>query len=237
MADPGGGAQHHRQFVFLGYFIPLAHHLLGFPGAAGVQHRHLGEHGEKAGILLRLGAVGPGVVGGDDQEAALDPQIGGAQKGVRGHVEAHLLHGDRSAAAAVAVGQGRFKSHLFVHRPLGVEGGAGLLGKGHHGLQDLRGRGAGVGGGQGAAALDEPPAQGLVAHEEALGVAVSRSFYFHNCYLWIGCGLDVDWENTLREQIFPPFYKGGSGGIMVTSHKSFLILPRYSQILPWQKIS
>ncbi len=82
------------------------------------------------------------------------------------------------AATAVAVGQGRFKSHLFVHRPLGVQGDAGLFGKGHHGFQDLGGRGAGVRGGQGAAALDEPPAQGLVAHEEALGVAVSKKLLF-----------------------------------------------------------
>ena len=132
VAHPGGGPHHDRQLKALREFQGLGHHVLGLPGAGRVQHRHLGEHGEEAAVLLGLGAVGAGVVGGDHHQAAFDPQVGGAHKGVRGDVEPHLLHGDRRAPAAHGVGQGHFKGHLLVHRPLGVELGPGLFGEGDH---------------------------------------------------------------------------------------------------------
>jgi len=86
--------------------------------------------GEKAAVLLRLGAVRAGIVGGNQDEAARHAQIGRPRKGIGRHVEAHLLHGDGRSAAGHAVGQRRLAGHLFIDRPFRMDRCAGLPGEG-----------------------------------------------------------------------------------------------------------
>ncbi len=176
VTDPGGGPEQHRQFEFFRELVSRDHQFFGLAGTGRIQDRDFAEHGEKPAVLFGLGAVRSGVIGDDDQKAAFNSEIGGAQKGIGGDIQSHLLHGDSGALAGIAVPQGDFVGHLFVEGPFGVELDAGFPGKSHHGTKNFGGGGAGVGSGQGAAGLDEAPGNGFVAHED--GGGAGRGFRF-----------------------------------------------------------
>ncbi len=168
VADPGGRPDHDRDLEFLGDPEPFGDQVFRFLRSGGVQDRDLGHQGHEAAVLLGLGAVGPRVVCGNDQEPALDPGVSRAHERVAGHVQPHLFHADRGAAAGVADGQSRFEGHLFIDRPLGQ--GRALLRPGH--LQErgknFRGRGAGVGSGEDASAFQKPAGNGLISQKNFL---------------------------------------------------------------------
>ena len=160
--------EHHRDLVRLRQLEGQPDHFLGLARAGRIQDRDLGEHGEEPAVLLGLRAVGARVIGRDEQQPTLDAQIGRPHEGVRGHIQPHLLHGNRGALAGVAGGEGDLVGDLLVHRPLDVHAVRGLSRIRRHGFQDLRGRGPGVRGGDGAPALHDPAPDGLVSHQHAM---------------------------------------------------------------------
>ncbi len=180
MADPGGGPDHHRNPEGLGQFIGQPRHFQGLGGGGRVEHRDLGHHGHEAAVLFRLGGMGAGVVGADDDEAALGSHIGRAHEGVRGHVEPHLLHGDGGPEPGYGPGIGDFKGHLFVDRPLDVHLQAFRRLQGRHRGEDLRRRRAGIGGRHSASVLHQSPGQGGVAQQEFF-CNVSFQVFFQRC--------------------------------------------------------
>lgn len=70
-----------------------------FLGVGGLEHRQLSEPGPVAAVLLVLGAVLPGVVRHHDDEPPLDAGVGHGHQRVGGHVQAYMLHGDKSSSS------------------------------------------------------------------------------------------------------------------------------------------
>ena len=124
--------------------------------------------GEEAAVLLRLGAVGARIVGGDQDESPLDAQVGRTGKRVGRDVQPHLLHGHRRTPPRHGVGERRLAGDLLVDRPLRVEHSARLLREGDDRREDLRGRRPRIGGRQRAPLLDEAAADRLVSHQDPL---------------------------------------------------------------------
>ena len=168
VADAGRRPEHDRDLVSLRKRKGLGDHLPRLPGRGGVEDRRLGEVGKEAAVLLRLGAVGAGVVGGDQDEPALDAEVSRAGEWVGRDVQPHLLHRHRRTPPRHAVGERRLAGNLLVDRPLRVERSTRLLGEGDDRREDLRGRRPRVGGGQRATLLNEAAADRLVSHQDPL---------------------------------------------------------------------
>jgi hypothetical protein len=120
MADPGGQAQDHRNLPAFRDFEGGQGVVVGFLGVAGFQHGRHGGAGVVAVVLLVLAGGHARVVGGDDDQAAIDIGVGGGEQGVGGDVEAHVLHGHQGAAAGEGHAEAHFQGHLLVGRPLGA---------------------------------------------------------------------------------------------------------------------
>ncbi len=163
MVDPGGGTHEHRGAVFLGQGEGVPHHPVGLLHGGRVEHRELGVHGEGPGILLRLGGNGSGIVRHQHHHAALDADIAEAHKGVRRHVQPHLLHGHQGPHARPGRSGRRFQRRLLVHGPLHVHS-AGIPLRG--GLQNLRGRRAGIPRAESDARGQGSQRHGFIAHEK-----------------------------------------------------------------------
>ena len=113
------------------------------------------------GILLRLGGDGAGIVGHQDDQAALHADIFQAHERIGSHVQAHLLHGDQRTGACVGGAAGHFHGDLLIHGPFHVDIPAAAL---RHGLQHLGGRGAGITADQVHAGREGAERDGLIAH-------------------------------------------------------------------------
>ena len=123
VADSGGGAEQHGGMVFFGVGKRLADHVICFLHAGGVEAGELGIHGKGARILLGLRGNGAGVVGNEDDHAALDADIGEAHERIGGNIQTDLLHGDHCACTAVGSAGAELQRGFFVDGPFGVKAG------------------------------------------------------------------------------------------------------------------
>jgi hypothetical protein len=122
----------------------------------------LGEVGVKTAVLLVLRAVHAGVIGRDDDQAAIGAGQGRAHKRVGGDVEANVLHRDQSAFPGKRDAQGFFKSDLLVDRPGGDESlgfGRGL----DQVFHDLGGGSPGIGVAGAQTGMDGAQGDGFIA--------------------------------------------------------------------------
>ncbi len=158
VGDAGGDAQHDRGVEPLAHLQRHPHQILGLLAVCGLQAGDAGELGVAAVVLLVLGGVHGGVVGGDDDQPCLQAGHRGVEKGVGGHVEAHVLHHCHGPAAGVGRADGHVQGHLLVGAPLAVHVGvAGQL------LEDLRAGGARIGRRHLHTGLPGPSGDGRVA--------------------------------------------------------------------------
>ncbi len=95
--DAGRRAEEHGRVEALGQLEGDLEEILGLAAVGGLDERDLGELGVVAVVLLVLGAVHAGVVGGDQDQPALDAGVGGGEEGIGGHVDAHVLHAHQGA--------------------------------------------------------------------------------------------------------------------------------------------
>ena len=137
VTDTGGGSHHDGYLIPLGEIEGLLDHLLGFTGRGGGENRHLGEMGKETAVLFCLGAVRAWIIGRDDNEAPLNTYVSGTGEGIRGHIQAHLLHGDCCPLSGIAMRQCYLESCLFIDGPLDVQGQFHLTRKGDHRGEDL----------------------------------------------------------------------------------------------------
>ena len=133
------GAEDHRLVELLAHLERDADEILGLLAVGRLQHRHLGEPGVVAVVLLVLRAEHARVVGRDDHHARVGPGVDAVHEGVRGHVHAHLLGGEHRPLPRVRRAHHAVHRHLFVDRPLAVD----LL-VARDVLEDLRAGRAGV---------------------------------------------------------------------------------------------
>ena len=119
-------------------------------------------------VLLVLGRMEAGIVGGYHHQPAGHAGVGGGEQGVRGHIQAHMLHGGQAAGPADGAADGDFQRDLLVAGPLGVDIVFIVCAQGFH---DLGAGRAGIGGGDGHASLPGASGDGLVAGE----------YRFHRC--------------------------------------------------------
>ena len=120
MGYPCGEAQHHRgveSFADLeGGFDEIA----AFFGIRRFQHRDLGKTADPTVVLFILGAVHPGIVGGDQHETAFDAGKGHGHQGIHGDVDTDMLHAGHGPAAGDGGADGDFHGDFFVGRPFGI---------------------------------------------------------------------------------------------------------------------
>ena len=117
MGDPGGQPQHHRGVKLLGKGIGQLGKVLAFLGIRRLQHGNLGANGMAAAVLLVLRGMHTRVVGHSKNHTAVDADITHGVKGVRGHVQAHVLHGAEGSGAGKARANGGLRRYLLVGRP------------------------------------------------------------------------------------------------------------------------
>ncbi len=164
VADSGGHAEQHGHVEALADVEGRLQIVLGFLGIAGLDAGHLGELGVVAVVLLVLGAVAPGVVGGNQHQSAGDAGIGDGEQGVGRHVDTDMLHGRQGTGAGHGGPDGVFHGHLLVGGPFaldsaGVQGGV---------FKDFRAGRAGIGGGVGDAGLKGSAGNRFVACHQYL---------------------------------------------------------------------
>ncbi len=139
-------------------------HLPGPLGRHRVEHRNAGSHGKEARVLFGLGAVRARIIGHNEDHPPDHARVGETHEGVEGHVEPHLFHDRRASKTGAGSGGRNLDGDLLVDRPLQVNVGSFV---GRQALEDLGGRGPGVGRRYAAAGLVEPLGHGFVAQEEA----------------------------------------------------------------------
>ena len=122
VVHPHAGTEHGDDAEPLGQVEGVEDHLLRLGGGTGVETGHLGEHGEIAAVLFRLGAVGPRIVCDHEEHAPLELEMGGAHEGIGRNVQPHLLHDGAGAGAGKGGSGGHLEGHLFVHAPLDRHG-------------------------------------------------------------------------------------------------------------------
>ena len=136
VVDPGGGAENYGRSVFVRKYESFLDHLIGFLNGGRIENGKLAVFGESPGVLLGLRGDGARVVGDEDHHGAPDTDVGKAHKRVAGHVQAHLLHGDKHPGAGIGRSGGRFQGGFLVDGPLDV----GFVAPAFcYGLQNFRG--------------------------------------------------------------------------------------------------
>ena len=91
--------------------------VLAFLGIRRLQHGNLGANGMAAAVLLILRGMHTRVVGHSKNHTAVDADITHGINGVRGHVQAHVLHGAEGSGAGKARANGGLRRYLLVGRP------------------------------------------------------------------------------------------------------------------------
>lgn len=157
-----GHAQHYRCAVLLGNVEGGHGHVVGFLAVRRFEERHFGKAREKAIVLLILRAVHARVVGGDDHQPAVAPDIGKGHQRVGGHVQPHVLHGGERARPGEGSADHHFHGHLLVDRPFAVNP---LLEFGDV-VQNFRAGRARIGRGHPASRLECPMRDRLIAGKE-----------------------------------------------------------------------
>ena len=152
----------------LGHVVGLPGHVIGLLVVGRLVTGDLGELDVVAAVLLVLRAVHAGVVGADDEEAAVGPGDGRVHEGVGGDVEADMLEGDEGPLPGERGAEGLFVCGLLVHRPDGGEG-LGLRGLPHQVFQDLGRRRPGIGIGGRQAGVDGPQGDRFVTEQDLTG--------------------------------------------------------------------
>ena len=76
MTDPGGWTDHDRYLIFLGQLKGSPDHVLGFLRAHRVENGDLRKMRKESAVLFRLRAVRSGIVGDDENQAALYAEVG-----------------------------------------------------------------------------------------------------------------------------------------------------------------
>ena len=151
----------HRSVEALGELEGGDRELPGLVAVGGLQQRDPGELGVVAVVLLVLRAVHARVVGRDDHQAGLHPDVRRGEERVGGHVQAHVLHAHQGPAAGHRGADAHFHGHLLVGRPLAVD----VLVVGQS-LEDLGAGRARIGRGQLDAGLPRSAGDRLVAGED-----------------------------------------------------------------------
>ncbi len=95
-------------------------HLVGFLAVRRFEERHFGKAREEAVILLILRAVHARVVGGDDDQPAVRPDISKGHQRVGRDVQPHVLHGGERARPGEGGADHHFHGHFLVDRPFAV---------------------------------------------------------------------------------------------------------------------
>ena len=134
----------------------------------GLKHWELGRLGIVTGVLLVLRGVHTGIVGNEDDEAAVYAGVGHGEERVGCHVETDVLHSAGSASAAEGSAEGGLESDLFVGRPFAVDL---VVFSGE--FCDLGGGSSGVGGNDRASRLVKTAGDGFVSEHK----------FFHGLYV------------------------------------------------------
>ncbi len=167
MADSRGGAHDNRRAVLLGKVVGSAHHGAALLGRCRVEHRHLRELGEAAGVLLGLRRDGARVVGHVEHGAALHAHVVQRHKRVTGNIQAHLFAGVQGARTGVGSASQQLQRRLFVGRPFNMHA-LGAPGRvfGGDGLYHLGRRSARIARAYAHARFEGSMGKGLVALQE-----------------------------------------------------------------------
>ena len=163
VVDARRRAQEDGRVVALREVERFLDHLVRFLHARRIKARHLGKRSEVARILLRLRGNRPRIIGDEHDETALDAEILEAHQGVRGDVEADLLHRHKCAGTRPGSARRHFHAGLLVRRPLYVDPAVRVV-SGNR-LEDLRRRRARIAGDDIDAGRDRPHGDGLIAHQ------------------------------------------------------------------------
>ncbi len=116
-----GAAQEHRGIELLARVECQLGEFQRFLAVGRLEHRHLGELGVVAAVLLVLRRVHPGVVGDHQHQPAAHAGVGQGEERVGGHVDADMLHGHHRAGAGEAGADSDLEGDLLVWRPGGVD--------------------------------------------------------------------------------------------------------------------
>ena len=122
VGQAGDEPHHDGQAEALGQVEGLPGHVVRLLMVGRLEAEDLGELDVEAAVLLVLRAVHAGIVGADDQEAAVGPGDGGVHERVGGDVEADVLERDEGPLSGEGGAEGLFVGDLLVHRPDGREG-------------------------------------------------------------------------------------------------------------------
>ncbi len=120
MADARGGTHDNGGAVLLGKVVGGGHHGAALLWRCRVEHRHLRERGEAAGVLLGLRGDGARVVGHVEHSAALHAHVVQRHQRVAGNVQAHLLAGVQGSRTGIGRAGKQLQCRLLVRGPFHV---------------------------------------------------------------------------------------------------------------------
>ena len=163
-----GYAQQHRRVVFFAYLEGLFREVFGFLAVGGFEHGDFRRGGVVAVVLLVLRGVHSGIVGGNDDDAALCAGVGEREQRVGGDVETDVLHRDDGAPAGEGRAGGDFEGNFFVRCPFGED-----FVVPRDGFEDLGAGRAGIGRGEDAAGLECAARDRLVSRQQLFHVGLS----------------------------------------------------------------
>ena len=162
--EPGHAAQHDGRVELLAQREGAHRVVARLLAVRRLEHRHFGEAGVVAVVLLVLAGELLGVVGGDEDQPAAHPGVGEGEQRVGGDVDADVLHGDQHPGAGPRCAGADLEGDFLVHRPL-----AARAGQRREHLEDLGARRAGVPGGEIDPRFPGPAGDRLVAGEQRAG--------------------------------------------------------------------
>ena len=169
MAHTRGRAYDDRRLVTFRKLERRLHHVEALIGRRRVEHRHLGEVAEPARILLGLRRDGTGVVGHEQNRAALHSHVVQAHQRIACHVQAHLLASEQRARSAIRCAGQQLERAFLVRGPLHMDalssaGGMQL----RHGFRHLGRRRPGIARNNAHPRLKCGMGERLVAHKQFL---------------------------------------------------------------------
>ena len=163
VVDARGGAHDDRRAVALGEFKGGRNHCRRLFRGNRVEHWQMGKLRELAGILFGLRGDGAGIVGNDQHQPALGPDINKAHQGIRGDIEPHLLHRYQRAHSGVGRANRQLQRYFLIDRPFHMHI-AGVVAD--DGFDDFGRGGAGVAAGQIDAGMQSGQGNRFIAHQQ-----------------------------------------------------------------------